>query len=167
MTLSGWAVGLSGSGYRFGRSRHTFARSHSLGNTAFRRFHARLGISFGNRRACLRGGLARKLDLGQIDEHGFRQCWRRPQFRHFQQHPIGPAEFGFDKAARIGRRIGQIARRRASRAKTEAIERDKRGLRIAGHRISLEPSWAYIGGEYTAVRREPHMKNQRRGEARR
>ena len=83
------------------------------------------------------GGIARLLDLELIGEHRPAQRRRRLQTRHFEQHAVGTAEFGLDKAAGIGRRIDEIARRAAARAESEAIERDQGSLRIAGHRISL------------------------------
>ena len=106
----------------------------------------RLGVRGGRRRrrvrrrqrsAGFRGGIAGLLDLELIGEHHLSQRRRRQQAGHFEQHATGAAQFGFDKAARIGGGIEQIARRAAARAKAEAIERDKTGLRIAGHRISL------------------------------
>src|SRR3984893_3014620 len=92
-----------------------------------------------------RGGrLPRLLDLGLIREYRLSIGRRRQQSGKFEQHAIGAVQFGFDKAARIGGGIDKIARCAAARTKTEAIERDQSGLRIAGHRISLARSRAYM-----------------------
>ena len=48
----------------------------------------------------------------------------------------------------------------SARAKSEAIERDKNGLRIADHQISFEPFPAYMRSrDHSAVRHEPGMTN--------
>ena len=125
-----------------------------------RRRRRRTGL--GRRRARFRGGLARLLDLELIGEHRLRQRRGRQQSGHFEQHAVGAAQFGFDEAARIGGRIDEIARRAAARAKSEAIERDQSGLRIAGHRISLCscPLRAYIAARIIPpFGDEPDMKN--------
>jgi hypothetical protein len=133
----------------------------------------RLGLRCALRRRglrCRRAGLrcrgARLLHLQLISEHRVGQGRGRLQSAHLQQHTVGAVQFGFDKTTRIGRRIDEIARGAAAPAKSEAIERDKCGLRIAGHRMSLCAfpglSGAYICvAQYTAVSDEPHIKNAR------
>ena len=95
------------------------------------------------RRRLLGGGIAGLLDLELIVEHRLAERGRRPQARHFEQHASGTVELCLDEAARIGCRIEKIAGCPTPRAQSEAMERNKGCLRIAGHRISLESSRAY------------------------
>ncbi|MGY3369295.1 hypothetical protein ACVWZL_006420 [Bradyrhizobium sp. GM2.4] len=90
-----------------------------------------------SRRAGLRGGLARLLDLILIGEHGLPELRRGLQARRLQQHTVGTSEFRLHKAARIGGRVDEIAGCAAAGAEAETVERDERGLRIAGHRYVL------------------------------
>ena len=87
------------------------------------------------RRARFRRGIARLLRFKLIFKHRFGQRRRRLQSGHFEQHAVGTDQFGRDEAARIGRRVDEIAGRPAARTEPEAIERDKGVLRIAGHRL--------------------------------
>ena len=118
----------------------------------------------GWRRPLFRSRLTRELDLLLIFERGPRQRGRRLQPGHFEQHAARTAQLGLDEAARVGRRVDEIARRAAARAESKAVERDKRGLRIAGHPASLAAFCTYIRRifgfrNYTAVRDELDMKN--------
>ena len=158
MTLSGCGGGFGGIGlHRLGRRAVGLRLGIALLGLLGRHLHRdavkrqiaplrlgvrrrRLRIGLGIRRARFGRRLARLLDLELIVEHRLAQRRRRQQAGHLQQHGVRAAEFGFDKAARIGRGIDEIARCAAARAETEAIERDQRGLRIAGHRLSLELS---------------------------
>ena len=96
----------------------------------------RLRRRFG-RRAGFGGGLARPLDLILIGEHGLSQLRRGLQARRLQQHTIGTSEFRLHKPARIGGRVDEIAGCAAAGAEAETVERDERGLQIAGHRYVL------------------------------
>ena len=107
------------------------------------RFRIRRRLTLGRGRRRLGGCVAGLLNLELIVEHGLAERLRRLQSRHFEQHAIGTDKFCLDEAARIGGGIEKIARRAAARAQSEAIERNERCLRIAGHRISLGISQAY------------------------
>ncbi len=117
-----------------------------LGNAGQRKvspLHARIrrrrAFSGGCRRARLRRRVAGLLDLELIVEHRLAQRRGRRQAGHFEQHAVGTGKFGLDEAARIGGGVDEIAGRAAAGAEAEAIERNEGCLRIAGHRISLEP----------------------------
>src|SRR4051812_10900300 len=97
-----------------------------------RRLRRRLG-----RRAGFGGGLARLLDLILIGEHGLPELRRGLQAPRLQQHSVGTSEFRLHKTARIGGRVDEIAGCAATGAEAETVERDERGLRIAGHRCVL------------------------------
>ncbi len=150
----------------FAGFRRRFSGRHVHGDAVERkvpplRFRIRRRLTFGRgRRRLLGGGVAGLLNLELIVEHGLAERRRRLQSRHFEQHAIGTGEFGLDEAARIGGRIEKIAGRPAARAQSEAIERNKGCLRIAGHRISLEIlSRAYSAAEYNVLRCEPGINS--------
>ena len=131
---------------RLGRLRLRLFGRHIHGDAVERKvpplpFGVRRRLTFGGRRrGGLGGGVARLLNPELIVEHRLAERRRRLQSRHFEQHAVGTGEFGLDEAARIGRRIEEIAGCPAARAQSEAMERNKGCLRIAGHRISLDIS---------------------------
>ena len=105
--------------------------------------HRRRGLrrrSVAARRRRFGGRVARLLDLELIVEHRLGERRRRLQAGHLEQPAVGAVHFRLHKTAGIGGRVDEIAGCAAARAETEAIERDQSGLRIAGHRISLERS---------------------------
>ena len=133
---------------------HPGLRRRLRGSARFRRLYRRAGF-------CRR--LARLLDLELIGKHLLRQRRGRLQSRQFEQRAVAAAQFGLDEAARIGGGIDKITRRAAARAEPEPIKRHQRGLRIAGHRISLAASCAYIrGADDIPARHEPELKNMAR-----
>jgi hypothetical protein len=103
--------------------------------------------------------VARLLDLELIVEHRLAECCRRRQPGHFEQHAVGAGKLGLDEAAGIGSGIDEITGCSAARAESESMERNQRGLRITGHRISLEMRSVYDLCEIiTPFRMNPELK---------
>jgi hypothetical protein len=72
-----------------------------------------------------------------VSEQRLPQFGRGQKPRHLQHRTAGPHQIGFDEAARIGCRGGEIASRAAPRSETEAVQRHQCALRIACHAIVL------------------------------
>jgi len=89
------------------------------------------------RSARFRRGVTGLLDLELIVEHRLGKRRRRGEPGQFEQRAVGAGELRLHKTARIGGGVDEVTGSAAARAKTEAIEGNERGLRIAGHPVSL------------------------------